>query len=313
MELYFAPLEGITDFTFRMLHQKYYGGLDRYYIPFLTPTQTHRLAPRDRREVAPENNRDLNAVPQLLTKSAEDFNWAVRELAQLGYGMVNLNLGCPSGTVVPKGKGAGFLAWPDRLDAFLEEIFTAAVLPISIKTRLGMYDPAEFKRLITIYQRYPICELIVHPRTRQDMYQGPLHPAYYQEARKAFSCPVCYNGDLKTVAQIRDLALQADAPQAAMIGRGLLANPALALQCRGKTVEVETLAAFCEALSQAYLERFGNRKNTLMRMKCLWSYWLEDHPHREALWRKMRKCNDWQVFYAMGQEILSDGDWHRGI
>lgn len=310
MELYFAPMEGITDFTFRMLHRSYYGGLDRYYIPFLTPTQTHRLAPKERREVLPVHNVDTHAVPQLLTKSSEDFNWAARELRELGYNMVNLNLGCPSGTVVPKGKGAGFLAYPDRLDAFLEEIFEAAVLPVSIKTRLGMRDPAEFTRILSIYQKYPLAELIIHPRTRVDMYQGPLHPAQYRAALQTMRCPVCYNGDITTPEQLSALAQQPDAPAAVMIGRGLIADPALALRCRGAAVPPGTLAAFSAALGQAYLERFGSQKNTLMRMKHLWSYWLERHPDREQLWKKLRKCSDWPSFEAQGREIFSRGDWN---
>ena len=311
MELYFAPMEGITDFTFRMLHRKYYGGLDRYYIPFLTPTQHHHLAPKERREVLPEHNPDMLAVPQLLTKNSDDFNWAARELRDLGYGMVNLNLGCPSGTVVPKGKGAGFLAFPDRLDAFLEEIFSADVLPVSIKTRLGMREPEEFARIMEIFARYPLAELILHPRTREEMYQGPLHRDWYEQARRRFSCPVCYNGELKTVPELTELAQSPAAPQAAMIGRGLIADPALALRFRGGTVKPGTLEEFDKELGEAYLERFGSRKNALMRMKHLWSYWLQAHPDGAEQWKKMRKCNDWTVFRALGRELLSEGDWHR--
>jgi len=311
MELYFAPLEGVTDFTFRMMHRKHYGGPDRYYIPFLTPTQTHVLAPKERREVQADHNLGTHAVPQLLTKSSEDFHWAARVLADLGYGMVNLNLGCPSGTVVPKGKGSGFLAYPDRLDAFLDEIFTAAVLPVSVKTRLGLKDPAEFDRILNIYAKYPLAELILHPRTREEMYQGPLHPEYYEKALAALSCPVCFNGDIRTVGQIHDLENRSTPPAAVMIGRGLVADPALALRWRGQTPAAGTFAAFCDELSLAYLERFGSQKNTLMRMKHLWSYWLEGHPQGEKLWKKLRKCNDWNVFYAMGREILAEGDWHE--
>lgn len=310
MELYFAPLEGVTDFTFRMTHRKYYGGPDRYYIPFLTPTQTHVLAPKERREVLPAHNLDTHAVPQLLTKSSEDFNWAAQVLKDLGYGMVNLNLGCPSGTVVPKGKGSGFLADPDRLDAFLEEVFTAGVLPVSVKTRLGLRNPEEFDEILEIYAKYPLAELIIHPRTREEMYQGPLHPEYYEKAVTALSCPVCYNGDIRTADQIRALADRQTPPAAVMIGRGLIADPGLALRWQGKKPAAETFGAFCDELSLAYLERFGSQKNTLMRMKHLWSYWLEDHPQGEKLWKKMRKCNDWPTFYAMGRQILAEGDWH---
>ena len=234
MELYFAPMEGITDRVFRRLHQRFYGGVARYYIPFFSPTQHHRLTPRECRELAPVPG--LPAVPQVLTKNAQDFLWASQALADLGYAEINLNLGCPSGTVVPKGKGAGFLAWPDRLAAFLDEIFRASPLPISIKTRLGLRDPAEFAQILALYRRYPLRELIVHPRTASQMYQGALHLDAYRACLAQMTCPVCLNGELRSLAQLRDLETGPDAPAAAMLGRGLLANPALALQYRGGAV-----------------------------------------------------------------------------
>ena len=116
----FAPMEGITGFLFRQLHHQYFPGVDRYYIPFLSPTQDHTFTPRELREVLPENNQGLEVVPQLLTKSPEDFLWAAGELSAMGYQTVNLNLGCPSGTVVAKGKGAGMLRCPEDLDRFLD-------------------------------------------------------------------------------------------------------------------------------------------------------------------------------------------------
>ena len=287
MELYFAPMEGITDRVFRRLHQRFYGGVARYYIPFFSPTQHHRLTPRECRELAPVPG--LPAVPQVLTKNAQDFLWASQALAALGYAEINLNLGCPSGTVVPKGKGAGFLAWPDRLAVFLDEIFRASPLPISIKTRLGLRDPAEFAQILALYRRYPLRELIVHPRTASQMYQGALHLDAYRACLAQMTCPVCLNGELRSPAQLRDLETGPDAPAAAMLGRGLLANPALALQYRGGAVPPGTKAAFFAAL---------------MRMKSLCSYWFQ--PEQEALWRQLRKCSQWPEFYALASAALTD-------
>ena len=159
----FAPMEGITGFLFRQLHHQYFPGVDRYYIPFLSPTQDHTFTPRELREVLPENNQGLEVVPQLLTKSPEDFLWAAGELSAMGYQTVNLNLGCPSGTVVAKGKGAGMLRCPEDLERFLDTVFSRAPCAVSVKTRLGLSDAAEFGPILEIYNRYPISELIVHP------------------------------------------------------------------------------------------------------------------------------------------------------
>ena len=61
------------------------------------------LTERVRRDILPEYNRDTPVLPQILTKSVPDFLWAAGELAAMGYEEVNLNLGCPSGTVTAKG------------------------------------------------------------------------------------------------------------------------------------------------------------------------------------------------------------------
>ena len=172
MNYYFAPMEGITGAVFRRTHHEFVPGIDKYFMPFITPTTQEKLTPRQKRDVLPEYNEGAPAMPQLLTLTAADFIWAANTLASLGYAEVNLNLGCPSGTLTAKGKGAGFLAHPDELDSFLDAVFSACTVPISVKTRLGVHDPAEFEALLEIYSRYPVAELTIHPRVRQDFYKG---------------------------------------------------------------------------------------------------------------------------------------------
>ena len=182
MRYYFAPMEGVTGAVYRRTHHEYFPGIDKYFMPFITPTTNERLTPRQKREVAPEVNAGVPAVPQLLTKSAADFIWAANTLFDMGYAEVNLNLGCPSGTVTAKGKGAGFLSDSDALDRFLDAVFCSCRGDVSIKTRLGMHDPAEFDRLLAIYNRYPVAELTIHPRVRQDFYKGKVREAAFAAA-----------------------------------------------------------------------------------------------------------------------------------
>lgn len=106
----FAPMEGITGYVYRSAHHALFPHVDRYFTPFLQPNQNHRFASRERNDVLPEHNKGITLIPQILTNRAEDFIWMAGELEALGYDEVNLNLGCPSGTVVTKYKGAGFLA-----------------------------------------------------------------------------------------------------------------------------------------------------------------------------------------------------------
>ena len=150
MDYEFAPMEGITDWRYRRAHSRAFSGVDRYYMPFLSPGQGHAFTRREKEEIDPAHNAGVRVVPQLLTRRAEDFLWAAGELAARGYREVNLNLGCPSGTVTAKGKGAGFLARPEELEAFLDAI-DAAALPIatSVTTRLGRRREEEFSALLS--------------------------------------------------------------------------------------------------------------------------------------------------------------------
>lgn len=198
MRCYFAPMEGITGYIFRNCHSRYFPGVDRYYMPFLSPRQDHNFTRRELDDILPEHNAGVRAVPQLLTRQPEDFLWAAGELAAMGYREVNLNLGCPSGTVTAKGKGSGLLARREELEQLLDGIFAAAPVAVSIKTRLGMHDPEEFGPLLELYNRYPVAELTVHPRIRSDFYKKPVRPAYFDLAVRTSRAPLCYNGDIIT-------------------------------------------------------------------------------------------------------------------
>ena len=202
MRYYFAPMEGVTTAQFRRVHASLFPGADRYYTPFLSPTSDRRFTARELREILPENNAGVPVVPQLLTGSAGDFLWAAGELADMGYGEVDLNLGCPSATVTAKGKGAGLLRTPDALERLLDGIFEKTPLPVSVKTRIGYYDPAEWEALLALYRRYPIAELTVHCRTRAELYAGEVHREAFDRAREVLNTPLCFNGNLFTVEDV---------------------------------------------------------------------------------------------------------------
>ena len=196
MNYYFAPLEGLTDSIYRRLHHKYFPGVDRYYTPFFSPTVHRALTAKEKRELPLAEELDAQVIPQVLTKSAPDFVFMSTVCRDRGYSQINLNLGCPSGTVTAKGKGAGMLRDIDALQVFLDDIFTSSVLPVSIKTRLGYSDGEEFFRLLEIFNRYPIRELIIHPRVRQDFYQNNLRMDLFEYALGNSRAPLCYNGNL---------------------------------------------------------------------------------------------------------------------
>jgi len=257
LPIYFAPLEGVTDAVYRRVHHAHFTGIDKYFIPFISPTQNLVLTPRERSNVSPESNAGMHAVPQVLTKRADHFLWAEEQLADMGYEEININLGCPSGTVTAKGKGAGMLEHPIDLELFLDEVFAKTKVRVSLKTRIGFSTPDEFDHLLGIFSRYPVCELIIHPRTRQEYYKGRVHRDVYAFAEEGTTLPLVYNGDLFTPDDCRSFEEAHNKTTALMLGRGLLANPALAQTvCGGAPLTREALRAFHDDLYRAYHEAY---------------------------------------------------------
>ncbi len=297
----FAPLEGLTDSFYRRLHYRYFGGVDRYFTPFFSPTVHRALTNREERELPPADSTGAVVVPQLLTKVPEDFVWMAQQCAQRGYTEVNLNLGCPSGTVTAKGKGAGMLADPENLDRFLDGIFNACPLPISIKTRLGISDPSEFEKLLDIYNRYPVCQLIVHPRVRKDFYNSPVCMELFSYAVGHSRAPVSYNGNLCTIAQIQSFARQYPQVDTVMIGRGLIADPGMLLP---QGTSVQTLQAFHGELLEEYLISFHGSRNAMFRLKEHWRYLIRRFEENEKLAKRLRKTTDLNDFMAITSEFF---------
>ena len=300
MQYYFAPLEGLTDRFYRQLHSKYFPGIDRYYLPFLSPTVHRALTPREAAELPPADSLSYCAIPQLLTKNVEDFLWMAQQCADLGYRQVNLNLGCPSGTVTAKGKGSGMLRDLQALDCFLYDIYKAAPLPISIKTRIGFEDPAEFPALMEIFNRYPIHELTIHPRVRAAFYKGTVHAESFAYAAEIARMPLCYNGDLFTKAQIEAVQTRFPGVEAFMLGRGLIGNPAM-LSSSG---DMAIFQQFYDELFIAYTESFGGARNAMFRLKEHWSYLLPHFENADKLGKRLRKTTDQAEFKAITREIF---------
>lgn len=263
MTVYLAPLEGVTDAVFRRVHRDCFSGVAKYFIPFVSPTQNLAFTARDLSILAPENG---FGVPQLLCKDAALFLWAAQALGDMGYGEVNLNLGCPSGTVTAKGKGSGLLADVPALERLLDGVFARSPLPVSIKTRIGYTRPDEFDRLLDVFARYPIHELIIHPRTRE-FYKGTPHREAFAKAHAALDRPLCYNGDLFCEEDCRELMRQFPNTRALMLGRGLIANPALAQSLGGgEALCKASLRTFHDRLLEAYQAKYPAHV-TLGRMR----------------------------------------------
>ena len=306
MNYYVAPMEGLTDRVWRQAHQKWFGWAGapaKYYAPFLSPPENRVLIKKKMAELAPEANPGAPVVPQLLAKDGALAAWMVGQLRQLGYTEVNLNFGCPSGTVTAKGKGSGMLRDLDKLDAFLAALFAEAEGPLTVKTRLGVEKPEEFAAVLEIYNRYPIAELTIHPRVMRQQYRGIADREAFAKALPECRMPVCYNGDLTTVEQLR--AFEADFPavQSLMVGRGIIADPALFRQALGGPAATkEELRGYLDDLYHGYTALFGSAGCAISRMKGHWFYLIHRFDGSERLEKQLRKLREpWEYETVVNQ------------
>lgn len=291
MKYYLAPMEGITGYIYRNAYEKFFNNIDKYFTPFIVPNSSKSLKTKELRDILPENNEGLNIVPQILTNDSEGFITLTKKLQQLGYNEVNLNLGCPAGTVVSKFKGSGFLAKREELDRFLDEIYKMDDMKISIKTRIGKDSPEEFYELIKIYNKYPLEELIIHPRTRQDFYGGKPNLEVFKDALSLSTNPICYNGDIFTVEDHTKLVETFPEVDKIMIGRGLLANPGLMNKIKNNvSLDKKVLKDFHDEILNNYIEVFNEERNAMFRMKELWGYMIYMFSDNKQYAKKIKKA-----------------------
>ena len=299
-----APMEGLTDRVWRQAHQHYFGGADRYYAPFISPPENRVPIKKKMAELAPEANPGAPVIPQLLAKDGSLAAWMMGLLRrEMGYTEVNLNLGCPSGTVTAKGKGSGMLRDLEALDRFLYTVFDEAGGPISVKTRIGVTDPEEFGPILEVYNRYPLAELIIHPRVMRQLYRGQADRAAFAAALPSCKAPVCYNGDITTPQDLT--ALEAAWPGLAglMAGRGLIANPALFRMARGGAApSKEELRGYLTELYTGYTAAFGSATAAISRMKGFWHECIGLFAGTEKLEKQLRKLREpWEYEVTVDQ------------
>lgn len=255
MQFYLAPLEGITGYIVRNAFAHHFPYIDKYFTPFFPAAK--KMNKKIVRDLIPENNPGITLVPQLMLNDAEDLRMMGAQLEQMGFTTVNLNCGCPSGTVVSKNRGAGILKNPDELDRFLEKAFAICPLSISVKTRIGMEREDEWERLCEIYARYPMEELIVHPRVQSDYYSNTPRMDAFAMAVEKIKVPLCYNGDINTVEDYERIHTLFPEVDRVMIGRGLLADPGLIGEIKGEAKPTkQQIKVFHDEIVQGYAEIF---------------------------------------------------------
>jgi tRNA-dihydrouridine synthase len=313
MKLYLAPMEGLTGYIYRNAQNVYFNNIDKYFSPFISTNQWTNLKTRELNDIDPENNQGIVLIPQLLSNNAKDFINTAKTISMMGYEVINLNLGCPFKTVVSKGKGSGFLAKTEELDAFLDEVFSKSPTKISVKTRLGKDQPEEFYKLIEIFNKYPIEELIIHPRIQRDIYKNKPNLKTFKDALSLSKNPVCYNGDIFTIKDYKVFTDSFPGAGSVMLGRGILANPGLAKEIKSNIkIDKSLLRDFHDRLYSDYKNTFYGDTSALYKMKELWFYMISLFSNNERYAKKIKKAvrlNDYEEavrWLFTEQNILED-------
>lgn len=296
-----APLEGITGYVFRRVHNRHFPGVRKYYIPFIEPKPNARKVFKGRElgDILPEHNEGICVIPQILTNKWEDFLWTAKHLEDYGYKEVNWNVGCPSKTVVSKNRGSGFLAFPDEMDEFLERVFEKTSQKISVKTRIGRENPEEFEKLMEIFEKYPLEELIVHPRTQKDFYGNTPNLNAFEKAAVSKKFPVVYNGDIRRAKDLQIVRERFPSVSCYMIGRGVLRNPSLVENLQNGTLpDRKRIWDFLEDLKENYQRELSGETVVLFKMKEIWCYMsdlFEDPGKNLTKLRKAKHLADYEL------------------
>lgn len=306
MELSFGPMEGITSYIYRNLHAEMFPGADKYYAPFIAPDSEGSFKSSMLKDILPENNRPPRLIPQILANNSSAFLSVARELAAMGYDEVDLNAGCPSGTVFSKHKGAGMLADPEALDRFLAEIFEDCPIRISVKTRMGVSSTAEFEKLFDIYSRYPLSELTVHARDRAGQYKSVTDKAAFSAAfLRRGNMKLCFNGDIFTAADAAALQEQFPGLDGCMIARGAIAAPAVFRVIKGGSEPtLDEIRCFHDRLVSDTLEAGICEHYTVIHMKELWSYLGSMFPGCEKQLKQLRKSRYLSDYKIAAEQIF---------
>ena len=306
MHISFAPLEGITTYNYRNIHNELFGGADVYYAPFVAPDGSGKFKDSALRDLLPENNRDLKLIPQILCNKAEAFISVAERLQALGYDEVNLNAGCASGTVVPKRKGAGMLMDLNSFDEFLSEVFSRCPIKVSVKTRMGMESTEEFDAVLELYNKYPLSQVIVHARDRAGKYQSKPNTKKFIECFPKSKNPMVYNGDIFSPAHLSRLTAQLPELDSVMLARGAIADPSLARQLKGgAAASAEEMKEFHNRLMAGCIEIGLTEHFTLGRMKEIWYYSSHMYPNSKKAMKRIYKSRSLDEYKAAAADFFA--------
>lgn len=305
-----SPLQGITDFRFRNAIDKFFGGVDTFYAPYIRVQGDMEIKNSYKRDLLPANNSVMQLTPQVMTNSSEEFLFVAAYVSSLGYKELNWNLGCPYPMVTKRGLGSGLLKETDKIDQILKRVSEESDIIISLKMRLGYEDNHEILDLLPILEKYAIKNLVIHPRLGKQLYKGEVDLKMFQQCIDNTSHSVYYNGDIQTVAKFRELKQQFPNVHGWALGRGIIANPFLAEMIRMDKEHLpddwlERFSNFHDTLFYYYDEALSGPKHIVLKMKSYWVYFSQMFSNPRKAHKIIKKANSITAYHDAVRAILA--------
>jgi tRNA-dihydrouridine synthase B len=295
MEIYLAPLQGLTDWIFRESYSQHIGHFDKTFTPFVRVQNGEFFRPSQCNDLLPEHNMFQKPVPQFLGNDVESFKRFEELCLQNNYSEANINMGCPFPIVVKKGMGAGILPHSSEIAQLLDGVFANTKLNVSIKCRMGLDNIAEFEQLVPIFNNFPLEEVIIHARIGKQQYKGEVNHAAFAKYAAQLKHPICYNGDILIATDVENIQVLTPNVSRIMIGRGILQNPFLLAEIRKQELtrndKVKMLRDFHLTIIERCKEKYAGNLNLLRRLEEMWSYHYEGFEDGKKIFKQIKKCN----------------------
>lgn len=307
-----SPLQGFTDFRFRNAVNKYFGGIDTYYAPYIRLNGKLVIKSSYQRDLLPENNANLEVIPQVITNDADEFLFVAKYVQELGYKELNWNLGCPYPMVTKSGMGSGLICNTQKINTILDKVHAESDIIVSMKMRLGYENTEEILQVLPILEKYPIKNVAIHARIGKQLYNGGVNLDAFQQCVDATKLKLYYNGDITSVTKFHEMQERFPSIDHWMIGRGLIADPFLPSMIKNNSVEypknkMQLFSDFHDTLYEGYSESLSGATHILLKMHHLWEYFsiIFDNPHKVA--KKIKKANSIRNYDQAVQEIIKAG------
>ena len=309
--IYLAPIQGITDRIYRSVFPKYFSGVDLAMTPFISTSKRTKVEAVILRELDGVKNTGIEIIPQILSRDPEDFIPLANRLYEMGYTTVNWNLGCPSPVVINKAKGSGMLCYPGRIEEFLDKTIPSVKVRISVKLRTGLDYPDEILALVPIFNRYPLTELIIHPRTGRQMYRGDVDLEIFSRCLDLSTHETVYNGDIDSTEKFYRLSKRFPSVSRWMIGRGLLQDPFLAEKIvsghsRSAAEKLEIIRKFHDRLFMEYSQIMSGPAHLTDKMKSIWGYLGNSFQDCDKVKKRIRKTRNTGHYLDVVNSIFDD-------